>query len=87
MMGPTAGDVFGLTQRGIRLAKGTQDMQKSFDRFSTWMGRRAIPPALSMIPGAGPTLAGIAQQYPYDVTYGDIDLSRFVEQMRKASGR
>ena len=83
LLGPTVGDVADLTTRGIRLAKGTKDMDKSFDQFTTWMGRRIVPPAVSMIPGVGPTLAGVAQQYPYDVTYGDIDMDRFINQMRE----
>lgn len=83
LLGPTVGDISELTTRGIRLAKGQRDMDAAFDQMVTWMGRRAIPPALSMIPGVGMGMAAVAQQYPYDVTYGDIDLSRLVEDMRR----
>lgn len=85
LMGPTAGDVLGVGDRLFRLQKA-KNLQNSFDSFSTWMGRRVVPPMLSKIPVVGPTLAGVAQQYPYDLTYGDIDLNEFVEQMREISG-
>jgi hypothetical protein len=89
LLGPTLGDLTELGERSARLAGKAHKTRLSaddLDTFATWVGRRVIPPALTQVPGVGMGLAALAQQYPYDVTYGDVDLEAFPRDLRKALG-
>jgi hypothetical protein len=84
LLGPTIGDLAEFGERGVAFTgKLAEDKQtwEDFDKFATWAGRRVAPAAASLVPRVGMPLAAMVQNYPYDVTYGDVDLDAFPRDM------